>query len=171
MCAVRVWGAAARPAFNPTLNPAAICLPLPPLLPRACSTGDGAAGEGSEATASAAASGSVPPTSEQLGGDEEDFVRGRRGSVIRYFRLDGKTKGWQRQAMMDSFNSINCKVRRAGFSVCVCVCVRVGVGGGGWGGMLAWQAPRPAGRRAGWPCCQERPRPVSHFPLAPSAPP
>ncbi|KAL4854430.1 Chromodomain-helicase-DNA-binding protein 3 [Chlorella vulgaris] len=43
--------------------------------------------------------------------EEEDFVRGRRGSVIRYFRLDGSTKGWQRQAMMDSFNSLDCKVK------------------------------------------------------------
>ena len=42
--------------------------------------------------------------------EEEDFVAGRRGSAIRYFRLDGGTKGWQRQAMMDSFNAPDCKV-------------------------------------------------------------
>lgn len=45
--------------------------------------------------------------------EEEDYVRGRRGSAIRYFRLDGSTKGWQRQAMMDSFNSLHCKVGAA----------------------------------------------------------
>lgn len=38
---------------------------------------------------------------------------------IRYFRLDGKSKQWQRQAMMDLFNSINCKV---------CLCVRLASG-------------------------------------------
>jgi hypothetical protein len=50
--------------------------------------------------------------------EEEDFVRGRRGSVIRYFRLDGSTKGWQRQAMMDSFNSLDCKVGACGLLSC-----------------------------------------------------
>lgn len=33
---------------------------------------------------------------------------------IRYFRLDGRTKSWQRQAMMDSFNAEGCHVNVRG---------------------------------------------------------
>jgi hypothetical protein len=73
-----------------------------PCHPRACShrrcSDEGGGGEASEGRGSE---------------EEEDYVRGRRGSAIRYFRLDGSTKGWQRQAMMDSFNSLHCKVGAA----------------------------------------------------------
>ena len=47
---------------------------------------------------------------EESSDDEEAMVRGRRGSVVPYFRLDGKTKPKDRQAMMDRFNDTACKV-------------------------------------------------------------
>jgi hypothetical protein len=76
-----------------------------------------------EAAAAAAAAAGDEEGEEHDQEEEEDFVRGRAGSAIRYFRLDGKSKGWQRQAMMDSFNSLDCRV---GGWVCRWM--------GGWGG-------------------------------------
>eukprot|EP00887_Chlorella_sp_A99_P000453 scaffold17.g453.t1 len=43
--------------------------------------------------------------------EAEQLVRGRRGSVIPYFRLDGSTKLQDRQAMMDAFQRPDCPVR------------------------------------------------------------
>ena len=94
------------PAHGPSTSGSrpAPCLPLVTGL-LACCSGEAAAAADEEGE-------------EHGQEEEEDFVRGRAGSAIRYFRLDGKSKGWQRQAMMDSFNSLDCRV-----------------GGMGWGGV------------------------------------
>ncbi|PSC69245.1 chromodomain-helicase-DNA-binding 3 isoform X2 [Micractinium conductrix] len=90
------------------------------LLPKAEDDDGAADGGGGDGGALRRVESDVPKEDEGAGSreesphdaeEEEDFVRGRRGSVIRYFRLDGKSKQWQRQAMMDLFNSINCKVK------------------------------------------------------------